>query len=147
MKHRTEQILAAIYDLLINRIDGVGPNVRRSDPRPLTPDEIPCITIEQGEEEITTQTHSHYDVSLNVKIVHTLFRTDYSISETTLNSIRAQVSVLLLTDNTLGLSGIVHDIDEIGTEEPEESSAGEFSTLEAVQTFNVRYRRNRLDPR
>jgi hypothetical protein len=139
--HKAEQILVQV-ETLLNQISSL--NVERSMFYPIESDQLPRVVISFGGDTVvnnSTNTTVDSSLTLELKVFVDESGGDF---ETELARHRTDINVKLLTDYTLGL-GFIIDIDE-GNAAPPEIIEGEKPRAMQVLTYNVLYRRNRINP-
>lgn len=139
--HKAEQILVQVKTLL-NQISGL--NVERSMFYPIESDQLPRVVISfGGDTVVNNNTNTLVDSNLTLELKVFVDESD-SEFETELAKHRANINVKLLTDYTLGTNFII-DIDEESALAPE-IIEGEKPRAMQVLTYNILYRRNRINP-
>lgn len=139
--HKAEQILAQV-ETLLNQISGL--NVERSMFYPIESDQLPRVVISFGGDTVANNnTNSTVDSNLTLELKVFVDETSGDF-ETELARHRTDINVKLLTDYTLGL-GFIIDAEEESALAPE-IIEGEKPRAMQVLTYNILYRRNRINP-
>ncbi len=142
--HRAEQILAAVQTSVTGLATTLG-HVDRGRATEIPADALPALRVAMGPDQVVDPwAQSLLDSELEVAI-HAYVHDSAANVETTLATIRKEVTVALMADPTLGLA-FVHAIVELGALKPDLS--GDLAKPAARQElqFRVKYRRSRLDP-
>lgn len=142
--HREEQILAAVQTL-VTGLALTGANVDRGRAEEIPSDKLPALRVTGGDDNITDPwAHSLLDSELDVSVFAHALDSATNI-ETLLISIRKNVTIALMANQTLGLA-FVHSIVELGARRP--NMAGELAKPAGAREFiyRVKYRRSRTDP-
>lgn len=148
MTHRIETILAQAQTL-VTGLATTGNNVFRGRATPLSHQkpkvEVPGLLLAQGGDEVL---ENHGGVillgSLGFEIAAVVVGEENQL-DTLLNLIRAEVTVALQADHTLGLP-FVHQLEELGADQPEHDSSGERPMAQQRTRWRVTFDRSRTDP-
>lgn len=132
-------ILERCHELLFFAVEGVGPLV---DDKPLlSSNEFPKINIAQGPVVEPDQVNVSSQIcQFEILVSVTSVGNNHQSSLTEYNKIRARISAILLSNHTLGLSGVM-DVTETGTTAPETTRSSEFVYSTGVMVFLVEFRR------
>lgn len=143
--HRAETIMEAVRTA-VTGLATTGLNAFRGRSYDLGPGLVPALLVYMGEDEILeAHTPDRLRSVLTVNLDAVVAETATQV-ETALNQIRAEATVALAADHTLGLANIVELIEEIGAEEPEISGEGDRPTARQRLVWKVTYDRGRADP-
>ena len=144
MTHRAESIMVAVLD----KIDGLTTTTThayRGRVRPLQESELPALFLYMGPDEIMQHLlQGQLDSQLTV-YVDIVVKTASAQVDTTLNTIREELTEALQADYTQGLAYVI-DTREIGADMPKLSGEGDQRTGVMRTTWQIHYRRSRADP-
>jgi hypothetical protein len=144
MTHRAESIIAAIA-ANVGGLATTGANVFRGRAYPLADSELPALRIWQGPDEKLEdlgQTLTDWMLTVYVDVV---VKSSSAAVDTLVNQIRAEVTVALMADYRQGLAYVLDTI-EADAFEPDISNDAEQPAASMRLTWQIHYRRNRLDP-
>lgn len=144
MTHRAESIVVALLDK-IDSLTTTTTHAYRGRVRPLQESELPALFLYMGADEIIQhQLQGQLDSLLTVYI-DIVVKTASAQVDTTLNTIREEVTEALQANYTQGLAYVL-DTREIGAGEPDLSGDGDQRTGVMRTTWQIHYRRSRADP-
>lgn len=144
MTLRAEQVVAAVQTL-VTGLTTTGSNVDRGRGDDIPTDLMPAIRVAVGADTpLDPYLPSLIDSELEVFVTAHAHDTAANI-ETKLNQIRAEATLALLANRTLGL-GFVHAIFEMGASRPELAGDLAKPAGRMEMKFKVRYRRSANDP-
>jgi hypothetical protein len=144
MTHRAESIVAKVLTT-VTGLTTTGANAFRGRVRPLQESELPALFLYMGPDEITQHLlQGKLDSQLTV-YVDIVVKTASAQVDTTLNTIREELTEALQADYTQGLAYVI-DTREIGADMPELSGEGDQRTGVMRTTWQIHYRRSRADP-
>lgn len=141
MTHPIETILAAVLTK-VTGLTTTGTNVFRGKGYRFLPAQVPGLAVFMGEENVAeVQSHDRLICELEV-FIDLAVAEPTTITDTTINAMRKEITIALAADYTLGLA-FVSDFQEIGGDAPDIS--GEADRPAAVMRFGwlATYQRNR----
>lgn len=143
--HRAESIMVAVL-AKVTGLTTTGANVSRGRAYPVDGDAVPALTLEMGADEIVgdgVKNMANIDRLLNIRVIAHVKTTGQF--DTTLNTIREEVHIALMTDRTQGLSAYV--IDTIpGVAEDPELDVADKKIGRQVNNYIIRYRHSVTNP-
>ena len=144
MAHRAETIIAAVAALLDGLITTES-RVYRGRAYAFRPEDVPGLAVYQGVDRVVeVLSHDVLICELDVNIDAVAIDPADTADET-LIAIRAEATVALAADYTLGLA-FVEDFQELGAGEPAEEGIGEAVAARQRLQWRATYRRSRTDP-
>ena len=144
----TTHIRETIIDTAENLIDALTYKARviptfRAKRTNFTADQLPAISIYQGDDEPRTIENIQTDRTLSILLEVVTY--DEDNFETAINEIAYLITVALNADIKWGNSSII-DTNEIRTSRPEFDANGEVKTATAIMQWDVDYRTSTTDP-
>lgn len=141
--HHAEQILKAVTTRLTG-LTTTGSNVIRSRAYPLSA--WPGVSVYQGDDNPQQEGNPSWSMLYSELTVYVdNHMRGIADADSELNAIRAEQTIALQSDSTLGLDFVI-DLTEGVAEEPELNAEAEQPTLRQRCVWRVLYRRQREDP-
>lgn len=143
--HHAEQVMDA-FTTSITGLATTGLNVIRDHAYDVDSGVAAALSVYQGSDEpVDESSWPFIDSELTIYTdVHASVGSSVPISQT-LNQIRKEMVVAVMADYTLGLAGIVHEIEEGIASEPEIEPGDKPIAFQRVE-WKVMYRRSVTDP-
>lgn len=143
--HRAEQIMDA-FIALVTGLATTSANVTRDRAYDVEGDVDAALSVYQGlDDPLDESPWPFIDSELMIYTdLHVRVSSATPISQT-LNEIRKEMVVAVMADHTLGLAGIVHEIEEGAASAPDIESGEKPIATQRIE-WKVKYRRSLTDP-
>lgn len=144
MTHRAEQIMAAVHAAVTGLLT-TGANAVRARGDSVAIDAVPALSVWQGVDTVESElSHNQQICTLEINIDAVVAEVA-TLTDTALAQIRAEVTVALAADYTLGLD-FVYSIREVQADDPEPVGEGDRPASRQRLRWEATYRRSRIDP-